>query len=658
MIKPAPYYKGKGFEAAPIIRYGIPREADSRINKKVIGTAVWDEFWSEQVYRCVHGYTTGGIFIPGRYYYFLNFKQFSTVMGPINAQMCDLHLEIAYWIDHCKQNAKNGIIAKKRRGGISEAFITMVIDYGFRFFPGYQAGVAAGIAKYADEFMKKWDEHNNLVAPEFSLKTRTGDDGEIIASYREMTDEGWKDSGTNNTIHHKTMFQNANLFKGLTLNDICAEEGVEFKNLNTFFGASEACLRFGSEQIGNFFTWGTGGNRSSNGDDFEDMWHNPDDYNMERLFVKGTRFHFPFYGGAMRNGKLVEKLPNLSTKYKDYQLIGVEDEVAAELDIKKVREQKLKSADITKYIEECQNNPLTPEEVFKRVSSNKFSIDVLNSVGFDIASKPKQYAKYKLEYVKNEAGERVLPLKVIAVAAKNLDEEKDCVLISTDGHPREMDNIYCAGIDSYDQDQSKTSKSLGAMCVITRQHGLASLPTMKPVCVIRCRPDRKEKFYEMCLMVSIFYNLVGATLIDHGNKLVIEYYKANGGTRFLARRPAKLESENSEQGHDYGVSLNKHSKPIMVAYMQTAVLDHGNKIVFPNLIDELKAYDEYTVNSDNDLADAYGIAIVQNYSTHLKPRDGTAKDRNKKYLLNDENSGSYGKKKKKNIEQDHDNFGK
>lgn len=658
MIFPsAPYIKGKGFCPNPLVKYGIPPEADSKLNPKVIGTAVWEEFWSEQLHRCMNGYNTGGVWIPGRYYYFANFKKFSTTQGIIDAEYNDLHLELAYWIEHCKspENMKNGIIAKKRRAGVSEVFITMVVDYGFRFKLGYSCGVAAGLATYKDDFMNKWHEHNNLIVPEFSLKVKASDN-EVCATYKQETLEGWKDLGTNNKIYHKTMFQNANLFKGMQMQDICAEEGVEFKNLKTFFGASEACLRYGSITLGNFFTWGTGGNRSSNGDDFEDMWHNPDDYNMEKFFAKGTRFHSPYFGGAKLNGRDISKIPNLIGKYKDYQLIGVEDEIAAEEDIRRVRENRLKSGDISKWIEECQNNPLTPEEVFQRVSSNKFNIEILNSIGFELASNPRGYIKYKLEWVKNENGDKVLPLKVEPVAAKDTDLEDDCILISHDGLPMlGIPNLYAAGLDSYDQDQSKTSKSLGAMLVMTRGHKMANQPVKKPVCVVRTRPKRKEDFYEVCLKVAVFYNITNGVLVDVAKPMVIEYFKSNGGTRFLARRPKKFESVNSEQQHEYGVSLNKYSRPAMVSVMQSYVLDHGRTIVFPKLIDELKAYDEYTNDSDNDLADALGIALMQDISNSIDPRDQSTKDRNQKYSIND--GFDFNPPKLKSLEQDHDGFG-
>ena len=76
----APYVKGKVFDPAPLVTNGIPDYADGAKNPKVIGTAVWEEFWSEQLHRCMNGYNTGGVWIPGRYYYFANFKKFSIFM--------------------------------------------------------------------------------------------------------------------------------------------------------------------------------------------------------------------------------------------------------------------------------------------------------------------------------------------------------------------------------------------------------------------------------------------------------------------------------------------------------------------------------------------------------------------------------------------------
>jgi hypothetical protein len=654
-VTSGPYKKGKGFVPNPVAKHGIPRFADSRYNKNVIGTPDWEKYWEEQLYYIHHGYQTGGMFIPGRYYYYANFKIFDTVLGPRHADICDLHLELAYVIEHCKKEGKNFIGPKKRRGGLSEAFNNMVIDYGARFIPGYNAGVAAGLSTYTEEFMKKWSVHNNIIVPE--LRCRTKGTEEITFCYDVIDDNGKREEGTFNKIHVATMFQNANLFKGLFLNDVVAEEGVEFKKLKAFYNATKACLMFGSVQKGNFWTWATGGNRSSNGEDFEEMWYNYESYNMYRFFIKGTRFYHPFYAGATDDrGENVEQVPNLIKVYQPYEMLGIEDEVAAEQNILAKRQHLLDTGDIEGWIEECQNNPLHIDEVFKKSSSNKFNIEILNNVGFQLASNPKGYVKYKLDYVLNANKEKVMPLKVEARPAKDTDLDKDCVLIAIDGLPCEgVPNLYAAGLDSYDQDQSKTSKSLGAMLVMIRNHGLANQPKMKPVCVVRNRPTDKRDFYDICLKVAVFYNITNGVLVDVAKPMVIEHFKSNGGNRFLARRPKKFESVNSEQMHEYGVSLNKYSRPLMVAAMQSYVVDHCSNIVFPKLIDELKGYDEYTTDSDNDLADALGIALMQDISNSIDPRDNSLKDRNKKFLLNDDLD--FNPPKLKSLEQDHDGFG-
>jgi hypothetical protein len=135
---------------------------------------------------------------------------------------------------------------------------------------------------------------------------------------------------------------------------------------------------------------------------------------------------------------------------------------------------------------------------------------------------------------------------------------------------------------------------------------------MAPVATICCRPARKETFYEMCLKLSIFFGLRESFLIDVANKLIFEYFIERGFQHVLAYRPKKFESEKSEQTHIYGVHLNNYSKPLMVGLMQSAVIDHGKDIWFPDLIKQLANYNQVTIGSDNDLADAYGIALMQN----------------------------------------------
>ena len=660
----APYVKGKGFDPLPLVTNGIPDYADGAKNPKVIGTTEYETFWAEQLYRCINGYQTGGIFIPGRFYYYMNFNNMNTVHGIITPDFCDMHLELCYIIEWCKANGKNLIIGKKRRAGISEFTQKAVIDHGYRFSESYQAGIAAGQKKYAEDFMTKWEDSEALLQSEFRVNSLLNNPDEVVSGYELM--DGGKTTLKNNAckIFVRTMHNNPNMFKGLFLNDVVAEESGEFENLCEFISATNDCLMDGDTQVGMFMIYGTGGNINKGSKDFKKVWENPNDYNAVKYLITGDRFKKPFYGGATRFGKDVSVTPNLLKKYKPYQIIGMEDTEAAMENIMEERE-RLKKGDLKKYMEHLQNNPINEAEIFRKMFSNNFDIQKINSQQDEITINKNKYSKWKLEWVTKEGTlERVNPLRVKAIPAKDTDDEGDCILILDEYHPdKKYKDLYVAGIDPYDQDKG-VSKSLGAMCVMTRPNPFG-VPFNMPVAVICTRPKRKEMFFEMCLKLSVYYDLVGNTLGDlAGSSGILGWYKNNGCTKYLSHRPIKFESENSEQQNEFWFRLTGHSRNLMVGAMQTSIHDYCQNIWFPELINQLGNFDEVEIGSDNDLADAYGIAIVQSISLNVAPRDNTFKESEDPFSLGnwitDKNgnvipAGDF--KRPTNPEEDHEYFG-
>jgi len=671
----APFVKQKGFSPMPVVRGGIPKYADSRLNKKVIGTPAWEEYWNEQLFYCHNGYQTGGLYLPGRFYYYLNFNSMATGDGVITPDFVDLHLELAYLIEYCKKTGRNIICAKKRRAGISEATQKMVVDYGWRFFHGYQAGVAAGQDIYAQDFMKKWRSSDSLIVPEFRTKKLLNNDDEVIAGYEVKNEDGANEEGTKNTIYVRTMFKNPNLFKGLYLNDIIAEEAGEFDKLKEFYRASMACAKIGSKVIGNFYIYGTGGQIDKGSKDFKEMWYEPETYNCEKFLILGGRFHPPFYGGCSYEKP---RTPNLLIKHKPFEIHGMEDVDAAVSELKKERELLSKGSDRKGYLEHLQNYPLEEKDIFKKTNVNNFDIDKLNDQEHKIMSSPKKYSKWKLDWVVDENNLIKTPRQVVATPAKQNDDSAEIFLILDNGHPRkDYSNLFCAGVDSYDQDIAKTSKSLGAMCVLMRENSIMDAPKKAPVAVICTRPPRKEVFYDMCLRLAVYYNLRNNVLVDVAKPQIIKYFEDRSCLHYLAPRPKKFESPNSEQSHSLGVSLNNYSRPMMVALMESAIFYYSDQIWFnhteeyPNgtkiqcdLINQLGNFDETEVGSDNDLADAYGIALMQDISCEMRPSDEKDEDINEKFNLHSghfDRAGNYIPDVEgielKNDEQDNDRFG-
>jgi len=630
MILHPPYIKPKGFlnAAIPIVHKGIPAYADSKSNPKVIGTPAWEEFWNEELYKIINGVQIGGVYLPGRFYYYMNYKHMSTIKGVITPDFVDMHLEFCLLIEYAKSQGKNILCGKGRRKGVSEEATTVVPDYGWRFSEGYKGGVAAGNKKYVDDFIAKWRFADSRLPPELAVKKLTDNDNEIIAGYAiKNRQNAYEDRGTMNTLYMRTMHTNPNMFKGLYLNDVIVEEVGEFEKFLEFYSATKDCLMSGNKQSGMMLAFGTGGNVNKGSKDFKKVWKEADSLNFIRFLIPAQRFYF--YGGATEDNRKLPLESELYKQYKPYELIGVEDVLLSKDRIMEERAKFLKEGDIKAFNEHKQNNPIDETEIFAKTSVNNFDTQKLidQNTAIMIQSHPR-YTKYRLEWVKDDkTGMIKMPLAVNRIPLKPYEDQNICVWMLDGGEPKpNFTNRFCAGIDSYNIDTSKVSKSLGAMLVLDRQ-------TKTPVATICCRPKRKEIFFEMCIMLSVHYKMYGNVLGDVASDTIMKHFEQHSCYSYLADRPKKFESEGSEQSHEKWVRLTPFAKTRMIGVMQAHITDFCQEIWFPELLEQVGNYDEVEIGSDNDLADAYGIALMQDICCEIRPRNEDDNMGDKRYAL-------------------------
>jgi hypothetical protein len=641
-----PIPKGKNFLPNPVAVNGIPWHADGENNPKAIGTKAYEEWWDEQFDRCLNGYQTGGIFITGRYYYYLNFQIITGLFGPQYPWIVDLDIEYFLLIDWIKKFHKVGIISlKARRKGLSEK-AEGIINHGLRFIDKYRAGISAGQQKYVDGLTEKLIHGFGNTPLELRLNYTKLDENLFQTGYKVTSDVGGERiEGYAGNVRFATMHDKSNKLEGYYFHDSFYEESGHYDNLEEAHGSIDPALTFGSIRKGTNYIFGTAGDISSSSKAFQKFWHEAEKLGFIKFWVPGNRMHYPFMVNS-RSGepynpmdKKVEKavdpitgaeydpIPNLR-KYKPEQRIGMEDVDSAKINILKEREKYLKLGDRKSLRKALKSFPLTEEEAWTTGGNNNFDAEILNDCMNNLMMAESQHTKWVLDWAvtkDQETGETVkeFPLRVIARPANEKDKDYNIVYVKERPNPTYKD-LDIGGIDSYNQDQSATSDSLGAMYVGRRKDNWIGYQGhdkgIIPIAEYYDRPPRKEIFFDNCLKIAVWYNLIGNVMISAEYDNIINYFKENGGRKFLAPRPRSFESKKSTQEHKYGAKMTSHSKPLALGIAQSWVLDSAQYCVFLRLIKDYLAYDEEKIESDWDGADAWMLILMRIEDMRTAPR--------------------------------------
>ena len=636
--KYTPIIKKKGFNPTPIAGR-VPAYANSATDKDVIGTPKYDEFWEEQIRRCIEGYETGGLWIPGRYYYFLNFQPIAGVKGNMFPLFCDFHLELAYaveWVKHFKITGL--IILKARRKGLSEFMKGAILNYGLTFGDTYRGAVFAGIENYVKGIKKKVMNGLTNTVDDMRLNILKNNDKELRIGYEERVNGTFIESGSLNEIQMETLFNSESKLEGEYFNDVLSEESGENPRVKAAFESIKPSLMFGSEMEGTFYIYGTAGNILSGSKDFIDMYRNHISFDLVKIFVDGTRLYYPFFvtpnehkGVKNEIGKTVDPIRNLRPLIAEHGrdcLMGCEDIEAAKENIRMLYAHYEKLQDKKNLIELKKNFPLDEEDAITSGGSNNFDNEALFSRLQELQTKVPPPGNYVLEMVTvGEGKEWKQPLEVKARLAR--PDDPDWKVINILQHPlKGMRNVDDMGVDSYNQDQTNTSRSLGGIVVLrdgrdipSEINGIKIRKGIYPVVCYEKRPPKKEQFYMIALMLAIYYDLPKDVMISAEHDFLIDFFKKNGGRRYLSPRPRSFDSQNTEATYEYGSKL---ASPQMISralgIAQSWVDDHIHLCDFEVLVKGLIAFDEINIGTDWDIVDALIYALMRIVDRKAKPR--------------------------------------
>ena len=519
----------------------------------------------EEIRRCWHGYVrpSDGEWIPGDYYYYLNYCPIQLIKKLPNGQSIRTIdfprvWDGQYLVQHYLYNARlhghhaselasrgkgksymgAGLLAKRFKLGESENVRQKVMS-----------AVTASDRKYI------WGPNQILNMFKYYIdfqSQHTQFPRQLLTDSAQalMWESGFKDKetgvrkGTQNAVVGVTTGVNQDKLNGSRGVLYLIEEAGIFSNLNNLYQMIRPSVEDGKDVYGLIFMYGTAGDDMSDFTSLQEIMYNPDGYNMEKnenVWDKegqGRKYFTFFYPAYLNRANCMDEEGN-------------SDVTKALLEICQDRYQvKYNSSDINAITKRISQYPITPQEAIIRAHATIFPITELNERLNQIDNNPNFYDQtYVGDLVFNSNGEvefspssakpiRDFPTKDNKVTGAI--EIFDLPIKNSEG--KIPTGRYIAGADPYDDDVSNTM-SLGTVFVMDTW-------TDTIVAEYTGRPTFANDYYEICRKLCLFYK--ASLMYENNKKGLFGYFSMMNCVYLLADTPEYLKAKQLIKETGYG----------------------------------------------------------------------------------------------------------
>ena len=661
-------------------------------NNDPFGSPSWMDYWSEQLRRCKEGYSVGDVKITGDHYFYLNFCRIKLTQDDRKKEKVTKRRVSAskvvsfpdFWdgdYDYfwTKEIARHGmsledykklslsvkikeehliggkhvIVAKARRKGFSYKNAAISVN-NYNTVKNSVTVIGASEKKFlypkgtmsmASDYMDFINEHTGWAKKRDFSNTRE----HKKASYK-FTDSAGNiiEKGYKSEIIAVTFMDNPDAARGKDSNLVLLEEAGAFNNLKASYAAVEPLTRSGALQTGQIIVFGTGGDMEQGTLDFEDMFYDPDTYNMIAVEnqwddnADGTFCGFYF--------------PDKKNKDMFIDEDGNSNEDGAENYENEKREAIRKTAKdkkaLDKYIVEYSNKP---KETFLRVKGNIFPTVELQNILGTLEGHKDEKNYWIGDLLSNEDGkiewkpnDKLHPIMEFPFKDKTADTTGAVIIYEPpyegeDGTPPY--GMYIAGCDPYDHDKSKAG-SLGSTLVYHRL-------TKKVVADYTARPETSKDYYEVVRKLLLYYN--AKLLYENEKKGLFDYFDYKNCTYLLADQPECINDviQNSTVRRGKGIHMSTELKNYGEGLIKTWLIDpyderntdikNMHKMRDQALLKELIAY-----NGDINTDRAMAFMVLMYYVLELRKYAVVEKEETKSITDSDFfNTPQYYKKQKR-----------
>lgn len=535
------------------------------------GDQDYDAFINQELDKLEMGVTINGVYISNWLYWHINYWKayiptFDVRRGEVidqflHPQLRDNEWMVAEHLQQAKEEQKGLLLVGGRRiakttwvaswlalgGTIYEGSQNIIVGNNKEDISNITIQMDKGLANVEpflryDKLLKDW---TNLVALGWEEKRKGGSRLEWSRFYIRNTSEG----------------KATEILAGLTPKTLVYDEIGKAMMKESFLASIKS---FASP-----FGWrcvpiltGTGGDFTK-GKDAEEMFHNPDRFNLLALEVPGEeRKTAVFISGiyAVDYPKKEQPLSEYLNKEKgselDSLMIHVTQPELANAMIDADLEKWAKAHNQLEYLKAKMYSPRTVDEVFlSNLDENPYPVEALKQ-HLDFIQRRELQPEYVKLY-RDASTNKVCyttetKLKPVFDFPVNKDTIKDaCVVLYEPPITGEIpDFLYIAGADPYDKDASITSPSLGCILIFKRMYDpINGTYQRRIVASYTARPETMRHWHETAEMLMELYNA----------KCMIEY----SGTNFVQYMDGKNKAHWLADGYNLGKEILGKNMKIM-----------------------------------------------------------------------------------------------
>jgi len=594
------------------------------------------KWWEEEQRRCIEGYNLGFDWIPGYFYWYLNYSPIFIVeaeqeieeIGRVSGKrfkdfpkFWDGDYDYYHYLEEAEVEGSHGSVMKTRGRGYSFKGGSMLTRNYFHV-PGSKSYAMASEKGYLIEdglLTKAWDILDFIDENTPWAKRRHFADRAMHkkASYSETINGVKIEKGYKSEIIGVSLKDNPDKARGKRGKLILWEEAGKFPGLLKAWQVARPSMEQGKITFGLMVAFGTGGTEDANFEALEELFYYPKAYNIHpmptgNIWDKGRE--------GTDCGFFMPVSVNYEGCYDQYGKSNQTKAIAWEDKERAIVKDNASNAHAyTQYVAE---NPYNPQEAVMRTSGTIFPVKDLREHLAEVEANTKKYVdsawigRFGIDSDTGAIEWKLDPeaIPITSFPLRDTHNIKGAPIVYempyTDNSGAIPFGMHIAGCDPYDHDESQTD-SLGSIWIMNVLNG-------RIVAEYTGRPATADAYYEISRRMLVYYN--AKCNYENNLKGMFTYFKNKNCLHLLSDTPEVLVDRevmsanmmNRKKGTPGTMQINKWARELIKTWLLTPTVDNPDLLNLHKIrsIPLLKELIYWNKDGNFDRVSALGMLMV------------------------------------------------